>query len=51
MLETGLVEMFWIRKQDHTFHLDFFAETLEIVSEEGGIGKEFRVLSFLYTLR
>jgi hypothetical protein len=46
VLATDLVQMFLIRRKDHTFHLDCFAETLEVVGEEGGIGKEVRVSSF-----
>jgi hypothetical protein len=45
------VQIFWFRRQVHTFHLDYFAAALEVVGEEGKTGKEVRVSSFLYTLR
>lgn len=51
VLATSLVQTFSKRGQGRTLHLDCFAETLEVVVEEGGIGKEVRVKCFLYMLR
>jgi hypothetical protein len=53
VLATDLVQTFSIRRQDHTFHLGDFAETLELLLvywEE--LERKFAYLSsFLYTLR